>query len=292
MMTKEQPLVRELTDTLVDWINRELIDDRILVRDIEGDFYDGQVLQKLLEKFTKRSINYPELTQTEMGQRQRLKVVLEEINNTLGVSEAYAAQQWPISAIFTKDLVATLRLLVALARHFAPLLRLPAGVHLTVLIVRKLNGVLQHRRQAELITEAVDIQDGTTERDAISALVDCAVPEKLEAFQQVLLQFANQHLSKLNLVVTDLQSQMDDGVFFILLLGLLGGYFVPLHKYHMAPVSNEQKLANLQLALQLFQDAEGIGPGPGARADDLLRHDLKATLRLLFALYNRYRDVK
>ncbi|KAL7060126.1 hypothetical protein AAHC03_010114 [Spirometra sp. Aus1] len=290
--SKEQPLVRELTDTLVDWINRELIDDRILVRDIEGDFYDGQVLQKLLEKFTKRSINYPELTQTEMGQRQRLKVVLEEINNALGVSEAYAAQQWPIAAIFSKDLVATLRLLVALARRFAPLVRLPAGVHLTVLIVRKLNGVLQHRRQAELITEAVDIQDGTAERDAISALVDCAVPEKLEAFQQVLLQFANQHLSKLNLVVTDLQSQMDDGVFFILLLGILGGYFVPLHKYHLAPVSNEQKLANLQLALQLFQDAEGIGPGPGARADDLLRHDLKATLRLLFALYNRYRDVK
>ncbi|VDN21499.1 unnamed protein product [Dibothriocephalus latus] len=95
-------------------------------------------------------------------------------------------------------------------------------------------------------------------------MVDCAVPEKLEAFQQVLLQFANHHLS----------------------------YFVPLHKYHLAPVSNEQKLANLQLALQLFQDAEGIGPGPGARADDLLRHDLKATLRLLFALYNRYRDAK
>ncbi|VDN40848.1 unnamed protein product [Dibothriocephalus latus] len=147
-----------MADTLVDWINRELIDDRILVRDIEGDFYDGQVLQKLLEKFTKRSTNYPELTQTEMGQRQRLKVVLEEINNALGVSEAYAAQQWPISAIFTRDLVATLRLLVALARRFAPLIRLPAGVHLTVLIVRKLNGVLQHRRQAEMITEAEDIQ--------------------------------------------------------------------------------------------------------------------------------------
>ncbi len=57
------------------------------------------------------------------------------------------------------------------------------------------------------------------ERDAISALVDCAVPEKLEAFQQVLLQFVNQHLGKLNLVVTNLESQvgwLDQSVNFVI----------------------------------------------------------------------------
>lgn len=46
------------------------------------------------------------------------------------------------------------------------------------------------------------------ERDAISALVDCAVPEKLMAFQRILLQFVNQHLGKLNIVVSDLQKQV------------------------------------------------------------------------------------
>ena len=50
--------------------------------------------------------------------------------------------------------------------------------------------------------------DASGERDAISALVDCAVPEKLEAFQHILLQFVNQHLGKLNIVVTDLQNQV------------------------------------------------------------------------------------
>ena len=59
---------------LIEWMNKELIDERILVRDIEADLYDGQVLQKLLEKLTSSSLNQPELTQTEMGQRQRLKV--------------------------------------------------------------------------------------------------------------------------------------------------------------------------------------------------------------------------
>lgn len=68
--------MKELIDTLIEWINRELIDERILVRDVEADLYDGQVLQKLLEKFTGSSLNQPELTQTEMGQRQRLKVII------------------------------------------------------------------------------------------------------------------------------------------------------------------------------------------------------------------------
>lgn len=75
----------------------------------------------------------------------------------LGVSEAYASQRWPASAIFDKDLVSILRLVVALARQFAPALRLPAGCQITLVIVRKLNGVLQHRRQAEVITESKDI---------------------------------------------------------------------------------------------------------------------------------------
>ena len=32
---------------LVDWINSELEEDRIIVKDLEEDCYDGQVLQKL-----------------------------------------------------------------------------------------------------------------------------------------------------------------------------------------------------------------------------------------------------
>lgn len=83
---------------------------------------------------------------------------------------------------------------------------------------------------------------------------------------------------------------MDDGVHLLLLMGLLGGYFIPLHRYHLAPRTTEQKLANLQLVHELMQEAEGIDPGPRTRPDDLLRHDLKATLRFLYALYTRYKD--
>ena len=36
---------------LVDWINDELADQRIIVKDLQEDLYDGLILQKLIGKF-------------------------------------------------------------------------------------------------------------------------------------------------------------------------------------------------------------------------------------------------
>ncbi len=33
---------------LLDWINDELADHRIIVKDLEEDLFDGQILQKLI----------------------------------------------------------------------------------------------------------------------------------------------------------------------------------------------------------------------------------------------------
>ncbi|CAH8445493.1 unnamed protein product [Schistosoma rodhaini] len=289
--SKEHPLVHDLSCSLIEWINTELVDDRILVRDLEADLFDGQVLQKLIEKLLNIKINHPEVAQTEIGQKQRLKIVIDEINGALGISPVRAAQLWPVSAVYNRDLVAILRLLVALVHKFSPAIILPRKVQLTVLIVRKINGILQHRRQIELVTDVGDEQDNTeTDHDAISALVDCAIPEQLASFQQTLKTFVNRNLNKLNLHVTDLENEMSDGVYFILLLGLLGNYFVPLHAYHITPTTDAQKLANLQVAFQLAHDVEGIDLEYN-QPENVLRHDLKATLRLLYTLYTRYGDI-
>ena len=46
----EDPKLKELIEVLIEWINDELANQRIIVKDIEEDLYDGQVLQKLLGK--------------------------------------------------------------------------------------------------------------------------------------------------------------------------------------------------------------------------------------------------
>jgi parvin len=75
------PHVQELCRLLVEWINDELVDDRIIVSNIEEDLYDGQVLQKLWEKLTTHKLNVLEVTQSSEGQRQKLNVVLTQVNH-------------------------------------------------------------------------------------------------------------------------------------------------------------------------------------------------------------------
>lgn len=75
------PQVQELQLVLIDWINDELANQRIIVKNIEEDLYDGQVLHKLWEKLTGRKLDVLEVTQSEEGQREKLSIVLNAVNH-------------------------------------------------------------------------------------------------------------------------------------------------------------------------------------------------------------------
>lgn len=45
--------MNEVLAQLVYWLNQELADQRIVVKHLQEDLYDGQVLQKLLERLAK-----------------------------------------------------------------------------------------------------------------------------------------------------------------------------------------------------------------------------------------------
>ena len=73
------------------------------------------------------------------------------------------------------------------------------------------------------------------------------------------MTFANKQLNKINLEVTDLDTQFNDGVYLCLLMGLLEEYFVPLYDFHLTPRSFEDKVHNVSFAFELMQDA-GLPP--------------------------------
>lgn len=77
------PNVRDLLQILTDWMNDELVEERIIVSNIEQDLFDGQVLHKLWEKLTGNTLNVLEVTQSEEGQRQKLSVVLNAVNHVM-----------------------------------------------------------------------------------------------------------------------------------------------------------------------------------------------------------------
>ncbi|RXM95627.1 Beta-parvin [Acipenser ruthenus] len=235
--SKEDPKFKELLRVLIDWINNELEEDRIIVKDLEEDLYDGQVLQKLFEKLSGCKLNVAEVTQSEIGQKQKLQTVLEAVNELLRPNGW--SIEWSVDSIHCKNLISIVYLLVGLAMHFQAPIRLPEHVSVQLVVVK--------------VRERVCAAGPCEERDAFDTLLDHA-PDKLSVVKKSLITFVNKHLNKLNLEVTELETQFADGVYLVLLMGLLEDYFVPLHNFFLTPESVEQKVLNVSFAFELMQD--------------------------------------
>jgi len=70
-----------------------------------------QILQKLLEKLSGEQLQVPEVTQSEEGQRNKLRVVLGFANQVLGLQRSQ--QKWSVESVHTKNIVSILHLLVS-----------------------------------------------------------------------------------------------------------------------------------------------------------------------------------
>uniref|UniRef100_A0A673Y0P6 Parvin alpha n=1 Tax=Salmo trutta TaxID=8032 RepID=A0A673Y0P6_SALTR len=283
--SKNHSKLQELQKVLIDWINDVLVGERIIVKDLAEDLYDGQKLEG-------EKLNVAEVTQSEITQKQMLQTVLERINDSIKISAR--SIKWNVDSVHAKSIGAILHLLVALSQHFRAPIRLPNHVSIQVVVVQKREGILQSRQIQEEITGNT-VYVSSQLRDAFHTLFDHA-PDKLNVVKKTLITFVNKHLNKLNLEVAELDTQVHffnlwfaDGVYLVLLLGLLEGYFVPLYKFFLTPENFDQKVYNMSFSFELMQDGGLERPRP--RPEDILNCDLKSTLRVLYNLFTRYRNV-
>ncbi|XP_075044790.1 alpha-parvin [Mixophyes fleayi] len=297
--SRSDPRLQELMKVLIDWINDVLVGERIIVKDLAEDLYDGQVLQKLFEKLEGEKLNVAEVTQSEIAQKQKLQTVLEKINETLKLPPRNI--KWNVDSVHAKSVVAILHLLVALSQYFRAPIRLPDHVSIQVVVVQRITH--QDYTERSLLSTQRFLQkvwknelkktekalSGRHERDAFDTLFDHA-PDKLNVVKKTLITFVNKHLNKLNLEVTELETQFADGVYLVLLMGLLEGYFVPLYNFFLTPDSFEQKVLNVSFSFELMQDGGLEKPKP--RPEDIVNCDLKSTLRVLYNLFTKYRSVE
>uniref|UniRef100_A0A7N9AT17 Parvin, alpha a n=1 Tax=Mastacembelus armatus TaxID=205130 RepID=A0A7N9AT17_9TELE len=275
--SKNDRKLQELMKVLIDWINDVLVGERIIVKDLAEDLYDGQVLQKLFEKLEGEKLNVAEVTQSEIAQKQKLQTVLERINDSLKLSTRNI--RWNVDSVHAKSIVAILHLLVALSQHFRAPIRLPDHVSIQVVVVQKREGILQSRQIQEEITGNTEAFSGRHERDAFDTLFDHA-PDKLNVVKKVM---------GLVTCLPILLLQFADGVYLVLLMGLLEGYFVPLYNFFLTPENFDQKVHNVSFSFELMQDGGLEKPKP--RPEDIVNCDLKSTLRVLYNLFTRYRNV-
>ena len=150
--------------------------------------------------------------------------------------------------------------------------------------MRKKNGNLELGEK-----QVVNIMGPADEnkRDGFDTLIDHA-PEKLHFVKQSLLKFTNTHLSKVGFPVGDLENDFSDGVRLILLLGLLEGYFVPLHNFNLHPENVEDKIQNMNYAFKLLDEVGLTQPRNGPY--EIVHKDLKSTLRIIYSLLIKYKN--
>ncbi|KFP81856.1 Gamma-parvin, partial [Acanthisitta chloris] len=249
--SRNNPKLEELKQLLIDWINRTLQEEHIVVKSLEEDLYDGLVLHHLLENLGSLKLDVDKIALTEKKQRQKLSVILEAVAKCLQLEESQL--KWSVESILAKDLLSTLHLLVAIAKHFAPHLALPPNVQVETIIIENTSRGLKTANAMEYITENKDNIEAQSKDDAFDELFSRA-PDKLDAVKKVFLQFVNEHVGKLGLNVNDIKSQFSDGVILLLLIGQLEGYFLHLRNFFLTPASTTEMLHNVNLALDLLAD--------------------------------------
>ena len=254
-----------LHQTLVNWINDELAEQRIIIKDLREDLFDGQVLCKLIERLQGVKLDIVEVTQNEQVQKQKLFTLLSGLNKILSLQARWARIRWSVEGIHGKNLVEIIRLLVALAKYYRAPLKLPPNVVVDVSIYQKNStGQLTRRSQREQLTEGGGVtadyarglqppaptmqrsnnndnnninqqwppslaSSAPLRRDAFDLLVEQA-PDKLSVVAQTLLKFCNRHLGPLNMSAGQkLDAELfSDGLLLVFLISSLEGYFVPL----------------------------------------------------------------
>lgn len=300
--------VQNLIQPLLNWMNDVLAPDRIVLTDLVEDLYDGLIIRKLLEHLANVDFGHspmPLVSLNKSEQLKRLNQILSKCAEILTPAFLWDSARWTAEAMRNKNAIVIVQLSVALAAYF----RAPIPIqqyysirpcHIRAVLVKRQQGRLYERGITEDlipnlsgIMGAVNVPAPSSatqseERDAFDTLFDHA-PEKLNAITKSVLAFVNRYLNKLNIYVTDLTEQFRDGVYLILLIGSLDGYFIPFYQYHLTPKDYAQQLKNVAFAFRLMQDA-GMATSK-CRPEDIVNGDAKCILRTLFALYNRYQRV-
>uniref|UniRef100_A0A8C5J3K7 Parvin gamma n=1 Tax=Junco hyemalis TaxID=40217 RepID=A0A8C5J3K7_JUNHY len=219
--SSNNPKLEELKLFLTEWINRTLKEEHIVVKSLEEDLYDGLVLHHLLGEL----LDVEKIALTEKKQRKKLSVILEVVAKCLQLEESQL--KWSVESILTKDLLSTLHLLVAIAKHFEPTLALPPNVQVETITIEVF---------VVSVFVTVDPRVLSQEDDAFDELFSCD-PDKLDAVKKVIT------------------FSFSDGVVLLLLIGQLEGYFLNLRNFFLTPASTMEMLHNVNLALELL--AEG-----------------------------------
>lgn len=83
--------------------------------------------------------------------------------------------------------------------------------------------------------------------------------------------------------MVNLNTDFKDGVYLCIIMGLLGGFFVPLYDFHLTPKDSDQMVHNVAFSFELMQDV-GL-PKPKARPEGIIFFYFCELMKNIFYLW-------
>jgi uncharacterized protein Yka (UPF0111/DUF47 family) len=122
--------------------------------------------------------------------------------------------------------------------------------------------------------------------DLFEQLIDS--PEKLKEVCELMVEFVNNNLAEIGQKIHTLH-ELADGSKLLLLIGIVGRFFIPFNRYHINPASEEQKDKNITLAMklldkQLHVDISRLSKQGKHSLQDLLAGEIKSISRAIFLM--------
>lgn len=255
------PQFKQTVNVLSNWLNTSLSKDSIIVRSFEDDLYDGYVLGKLVEYYQPNvRLLIDDIPLSEESKKKTIERVLNYLE--IGFHQKNLPILWTPEQIYNRDLISILHLLLTIVKSFNAKVRydLPQQLILKVIVVKKLNGILQTRIINECFIDDDERELSEMPKkqgDLIDTLFDLA-PEKLYSVEKILLNFINNQLNHFNIQIKQIDIQyFQDGLNLLYLIANLENYFIVLNKYHYKkPLTREQSYSNIQLAFQLMNQGK------------------------------------
>uniref|UniRef100_A0A3Q3VXQ4 Calponin-homology (CH) domain-containing protein n=1 Tax=Mola mola TaxID=94237 RepID=A0A3Q3VXQ4_MOLML len=261
----KDPKFENLKEVLVDWINSTLKPKNIRIQHVEEDLYDGLVLHHLLSRLAGVHLSVEEIVLTSTAQIRKLEVILEELDKRLGLQDG-SQIKWNVKLIHSKDLLATIHLLVAMVRCFQPNLDLPPNVKVESL--KQLRNVHKSIIKCHKAVESCRFR-GSLQVNTFHNQTECRDVRVLLANSDLaILHFVNQKISTMGLQVVDMDKQFADGVILLMLIGQLEGFFIPLHDFILTPVRSSEMVQY---------------------GSDIVSQDSAATLKVLYTLFKKHK---
>ncbi|CAG5112813.1 Oidioi.mRNA.OKI2018_I69.chr2.g6987.t1.cds [Oikopleura dioica] len=287
--------VLELYRCLKQWINECLAGQRIIVKDLQEDLFDGQVLQRLFEHLEggKEKIDKPDIVCTKQGQLDKLNYVLKRIQDRC---EGYHRELFgddDEESIYTKNYFAICYLLVILTKFYDDKcnVRLPEKIEFKMVFLRKNpDGTITRQTRSEPMFTSVYENGYPTHRkneDNFEKLYRDS-REKFDKLKGTLVRYVANNLNCLGVeeeMLEDVGVAFRDGINLIMLIGQLDGYFVSQHSYNIPADTDDKRLQNVELALDLVVEA---GCSTKVRARDIVSGDVKSIMRVIYSIFQKF----